>query len=80
MALVNGATYRLQCRADSSRSLNVYGTTPTSLAMYAFIRIMTMIFASSGFTRSPAAENILSARATRTWLWTCILVLLRLRM
>ena len=32
MALVNGATYRLQCRADSSRSLNVYGTTPTSLA------------------------------------------------
>ncbi len=32
MALVNGATYRLQCRADTARSLNVYGTTPASLA------------------------------------------------
>lgn len=32
MALINGATYRLQSRADSSRSLNVYGTKPASLA------------------------------------------------
>lgn len=32
MALVNGATYRLQSRADTKRSLNVYGTSPASLA------------------------------------------------
>ena len=32
MALVNGATYRFQCRADMERSLNVYGNVPTSLA------------------------------------------------
>ena len=32
MALVNGATYRLENRADGRRSLNVYGNSPTSLA------------------------------------------------
>ncbi len=32
MELKDGATYRLQNRADSSRSLNVYGISPTSLA------------------------------------------------
>lgn len=32
MALVDGATYRLQCRADTGRSLNVYGDSPSSLA------------------------------------------------
>lgn len=32
MALVNGATYRLENRADPNRSLNVYGTSPASLA------------------------------------------------
>ena len=29
MALVDGATYRLQCRADTGRSLNVYGDSPS---------------------------------------------------
>ena len=38
MALVNGATYRLQSRADSSRSLNVYGTKPASLANVCLFR------------------------------------------
>ncbi|HAB00724.1 MAG TPA: hypothetical protein DCE08_04465 [Ruminococcaceae bacterium] len=32
MSIDNGVTYRLECRADRNRSLNVYGTTPTSLA------------------------------------------------
>lgn len=32
MALVNGATYRLENRADGNRSLNVYGNSPASLA------------------------------------------------
>lgn len=32
MALVNGATYRFENRADPNRSLNVYGTSPASLA------------------------------------------------
>lgn len=32
MALVNGATYRFQNRADPNRSLNVYGNSPTYLA------------------------------------------------
>lgn len=38
MALINGATYRLQSRADSSRSLNVYGTKPASLANVCLFR------------------------------------------
>ena len=32
MALVNGATYRFENRADPNRSLNVYGNSPASLA------------------------------------------------
>lgn len=32
MALVNGATYRFENRADGRRSLNVYGNSPASLA------------------------------------------------
>ena len=49
-------------------------------AMYACGPLMTMIFVSSGFIRSPVAGSILSARVIPVWLWICTLALPRLRM
>lgn len=72
-------TYRLESRADTSRSLNVYGTTPKSLANVCLYKSDDNDICQQWLYEKKTVMNTLSAKAILIWYWICSPVLLPLK-